>query len=109
MNHDSISSRILLLRGKRVMLDTDLADLYGVPTKVLNQAVKRNSRRSPSDFLFRLSAQEKQEVVTSCDHLARLKFSKSPCRIKGDGRSAAATYAAGRRARKKADWFRDAG
>ncbi len=72
MTHESIASRILLLRGQRVMLDADLAELYGVPTKALNQAVRRNSRRFPSDFMFQLSLAEKQEVVTSCDHLARL-------------------------------------
>lgn len=69
MTHESIASRILLLRGRRVMLDADLAELYGVPTKVLNQAVKRNSRRFPTDFLFRLNTIEKSEVVTACDHL----------------------------------------
>jgi len=77
MTHESIASRILLLRGQRVMLDADLAELYGVPTKVLNQAVKRNSRRFPTDFLFRLNTIEKSEVVTACDHLTRLKFSKA--------------------------------
>ena len=70
-----VESRILLIRGRKVMLDTDLAELYGVPTKVLNQAVKRNRRRFPDDFMFRLRAAEKAEVVTICDHLARLKFS----------------------------------
>lgn len=72
-----IESRILLLRGQRVMIDADLAALYGVPTKALNQAVKRNAARFPADFMFALTPAEKQEVVTNCDHLARLKFSKS--------------------------------
>lgn len=57
------------------MLDADLALLYGVPTKALNQAVKRNPERFPEDFMFRLTAGEKAEVVTHCDHLQRLKFS----------------------------------
>ena len=57
------------------MLDTDLADLYGVPTKALNQAVKRNRHRFPTDFMFRLTGDEKAEVVTICDHLQKLKFS----------------------------------
>lgn len=56
------------------MIDADLAVLYGVPTKALNQAIKRNARRFPSDFMLQLSAEEKQEVVTNCDHLAKLKF-----------------------------------
>jgi len=59
------------------MLDTDLAELYGVPTKVLNQAVKRNIERFPADFMFQLSKEEKDEVVTNCDHLATLKFSRT--------------------------------
>jgi len=58
------------------MIHTDLAALYGVPTKALNQAIKRNARRFPQDFMFQLSIAEKQEVVTNCDHLAKLKFSK---------------------------------
>jgi len=58
-----------------VMLDTDLAELYKIPTKALNQAVKRNKERFPVDFMFQLTKQEKAEVVTICDHLERLKFS----------------------------------
>lgn len=70
-----VTQRILILRGVKVMLDADLADLYGVQTKVLNQAVRRNAERFPEDFMFRLTKEEKNEVVTNCDHLARLKFS----------------------------------
>lgn len=72
---DRIESRILLLRGQRVMLDADLADVYGTTTKALNQAVRRNARRFPADFMFRLTKREKAEVVTICDHLRRLKYS----------------------------------
>jgi len=70
-----IAARILTLRGEKVMLDADLALLYAVPTKVLNQAVKRNETRFPVDFLFQLTEAEKLEVVTNCDHLKRLKYS----------------------------------
>ncbi len=66
---------ILVIRGQNVILDADLAVLYGVSTKALNQAVKRNKERFPDDFMFRLTETEKQEVVTNCDHLKRLKFS----------------------------------
>ena len=59
------------------MPDRDLAELYGVSTKVLNQAVKRNLKRFPEDFMFRLTDAEKREVVTNCDHLQVLKFSPS--------------------------------
>lgn len=72
---DGIASRILLVRGQRVLIDADLASLYGVATKALNQAVKRNVDRFPDDFAFRLAAEEKKEVVTNCDHLGRLRFS----------------------------------
>ncbi len=72
---ESIISRIFLMRGQKVMLDSDLADLYGVTTSALNQSVKRNKDRFPSDFVFQLTGEEKEEVVTNCDHLSRLKFS----------------------------------
>jgi len=74
---DKIEPCILVVRGQRVMLDADLAELYGTTTKALNQAVRRNPERFPADFRFELTAAEKQEVVTNCDHLARLKFSRT--------------------------------
>ena len=72
-----ISSHIFTLRGKQVMLDRDLSKLYQVETKVLNQAVKRNSKRFPSDFMFQLNQNEKNELVTNCDRLNSLKHSVS--------------------------------
>ena len=72
---ERIQSRILLVRGQRVMLDVDLAEMYGVTTKRLNEQVKRNRRRFPKDFRFKLTMVEKAEVVANCDHLLRLKFS----------------------------------
>jgi len=70
-----IEQRILLIRGLRVILDADLADLYGTTTKRLNEQIKRNRRRFPEDFMFQLTKKEKAEVVAICDHLAKLKFS----------------------------------
>ena len=70
-----ISSHIFTLRGKEVMLDRDLAELYKVSTKVLNQAVKRNIKRFPGDFMFQLNAVEKNELVTNCDRFKTLKHS----------------------------------
>ena len=70
-----IEQRILLIRGQRVMLDADLAGLYGTTTKRLNEQVKRNRARFPEDFMFQLTTKEKAEVVANCDHLAKLKFS----------------------------------
>ena len=72
---ERIEDRILKIRGINVMIDSDLAELYGVTTKALNQAVKRNKDRFPRDFVFQLNKKEKVEVVTNCDHLSRLKFS----------------------------------
>ena len=77
ISHELIERKIFLMRGKKVMLDHDLASLYQVETKSLNQAVKRNIRRFPPDFMFQLSPSEKKEVVTNCDHLKILKFSPS--------------------------------
>ncbi len=72
-----IESRIHIVRGQRVMVDVDLAGLYGVPTKRLNEQVKRNRERFPVDFMFQLTPSEKTEVVANCDHLAKLKFSRA--------------------------------
>lgn len=72
---ERIDQTILLIRGQRIILDTDLGALYGVTTKAFNQAVNRNRDRFPSDFKFRLTLEEKTEVVTKCDHLRKLKFS----------------------------------
>ena len=70
-----IEQRILLIRGQKVILDADLADLYGTTTKRLNEQVKRNHGRFPEDFMFQLTKKEKAEVVAICDHLTKLKFS----------------------------------
>jgi hypothetical protein len=70
-----IDQAILLIRGEKVMLDNDLASIYGVTTKRLNEQVKRNPGRFPADFMFQLTEEEKSEVVAKCDRLTRLKFS----------------------------------
>jgi hypothetical protein len=68
---------LVRIRGILVIVDADLARLYGVETRALNQAVRRNIERFPEDFIIQLSEEEKQEVITSCDHLRNLRFSKS--------------------------------
>ena len=73
----SLEARILTIRCQKVLLDADLATIFGVPTKRLNEQVKRNAGRFPRDFIFQLTSEEKLEVVAICDHLAQLKFSKS--------------------------------
>ena len=70
-----IQSRIVAVRNVQVMLDRDLAVLYGVQTKVLNQAVKRNIERFPDRFMFRLVESEMRELVTNCDRFETLKHS----------------------------------
>jgi len=72
---EDVGQWILIIRGQRAMLDSDLARLYGVSTKRLNEQVKRNRGRFPADFMFRLTVKEKMEVVANCDHLRRIKFS----------------------------------
>jgi len=69
---ERIEDAILLIRGHKVMLDADLAGLYGVPTKVFNQAVKRNLDRFPEDFMFQLTPEESENL--------RLQFGASSLR-----------------------------
>ena len=73
----NIQNKIFSIRDRQVMLDRDLAELYGVETKVFNQAVKRNAKRFPSHFRFQLNEKEKNELVTNCDRFKTLKHSTS--------------------------------
>jgi len=70
---ENIENRILLLRERRGMLDSDLAEPYGVPTRRLNEQVRRNLERFPEDFMFQLTEEERIEVVANCDHLKKIK------------------------------------
>jgi hypothetical protein len=72
---EGIAGKILFLRGKRVLIDHDLAILYGVQTFRLNEQVKRNKERFPDDFMFRLTPEEKSELIANCDNLTSLKHS----------------------------------
>lgn len=74
-NTQEIENRIFSVRGQQVMIDRDLAEMYQVQTKVLNQAVKRNSQRFPEKFRFQLTENEKDELVTNCDRFINLKHS----------------------------------
>ena len=75
LTEKKVQSAILFLRGKRIVIDADLAAFYQVPTKVFNQGIRRNIERFPDEFMFRLNKKEKKYVVTNCDHLNKLKFS----------------------------------
>ncbi len=77
LSSDHIAQMILFIRGRKVILDVDLARIYGVKTKRLNEQVKRNNSRFPEDFMFRLTDKELKEVVANCDHLENLKYSSS--------------------------------
>ena len=70
-----VESRIMSIRGKQIMIDRDLAELYGVETKRLNEAVKRNIERFPERFRFQLTKEEMNELVTNCDRFNSLKHS----------------------------------
>ena len=77
-----IQSKIYGIRGQKVMLDFDLAGLYQVETHVLNQAVKRNSKRFPTDFMFRLNTEEweilKSQIVISSEYFHYASFCSCP-------------------------------
>ncbi len=77
VDYSQIQSRIFTIRGSQVMLDRDLANLYGVENKRLNEQVKRNIERFPEKFRFQLSKQEKEELVANCDRFNSLKHSST--------------------------------
>ena len=91
---EHIANRILLVRGRKVLLDSDLAALYGVETRALNQAIKRNTERFPPDFMFRLSAGElrnwRSQVVIS-NPRARMALRQPPYAFTEHGALMAAT------------------
>jgi len=72
-----IEQRIFTLRGTQVMLDRDIAALYGIPTGRLNEQVKRNINRFPDSFRFQLTTMERDEVIANCENLNDLKFNPS--------------------------------
>ena len=91
---ERIENRILLIRGQKVLLDADLAALYGVQTRALNQAVKRNAERFPGDFMFRLSPREfeawrSQAVISNPG--ARMGLRRAPFAFTEHGALMAAT------------------
>lgn len=73
-----IQNLIYEIRGQKVMIDRDLAELYGVKTYRLNEAVKRNIKRFPDDFMFKLNENELKELIANCDRFKTLKHSSNP-------------------------------
>ena len=78
---NEVEPRILLLRSCRVIIDADLAKLYGVTTKRLNEQVKRNKGRFPDDFAFRLTVKEKAELVANCDEFPICPIDSTCCEV----------------------------
>lgn len=75
-----VEQKIFVIRGQKVMIDRDLAELYGVETKYLNRQVKRNKERFPAEFMFSLTAQERGELVTNWHRFEKIKYSSTlPC------------------------------
>lgn len=72
-----LKEKIYFIRGQKVIIDNDLAKLYEIPTKRLNESVKRNKKRFPKDFMFQLTENEKEELVAICDRFKILKHSSS--------------------------------
>lgn len=77
LSHNAVESRILTVRGVQVMLDRDLAELYGVPTSRLNEQSKRNHKRFPEHFRFQLTSDEVNELIANCDRLFTLQYNPS--------------------------------
>jgi hypothetical protein len=75
--YEVIEQRIFMIRDKRVMIDKDLAELYGVETKYLNRQVKRNKERFPAEFMFQLNRKEKGELVTNWHRFEMMKHSNT--------------------------------
>ena len=75
---EDVEKRILTIRGQQVLIDRDVADLYGVETKRINEAVKNNPKKFPDGYLLILCEEDKMEVVENFDHLSVLKYSHAP-------------------------------
>ena len=81
LNSVILDDKIFIIRGIQVMIDKDLAELYQVSTSRLNEQVKRNSEKFPSDFMFELTDNEKNELIAKCDNLQKLKFNPSKVKV----------------------------
>lgn len=94
-----VEVRMIMLRKQPVLIDSDVAELYGVETREVNQAVKNNPNKFPYGYIFELDKYEKDEVIKSFDHLNKLKFSKvSPTAFTERGLYMLATILKGKRA-----------
>ncbi len=78
VKQDQVQERIITLRGHKIIIDADVAELYGIETKQVNQAVKNNLKKFPDGYLFELDANERNELVKNFDRFAKLKHSSAP-------------------------------
>jgi hypothetical protein len=74
LKFNSVEEKIIIIRGISVILDSDVAELYGVETREINQAIKNNPEKFPEDYIFELTKEEKQEVIKKFDN-PQIKFS----------------------------------
>lgn len=96
-----VEARVIVLRNQPVLIDADVAELYGVQTREINQAVRNNPGKFPDGYLFTLDKHEKEEVIKIFDHLNKLKFSKvAPTAFTERGLYMLATILKGERAEK---------
>ena len=84
MDLEKIKSKIITIQGQQVILDTEIASLYGVETKHINQAIRNNPEKFPDGYVITLTENEKEEVVKNFDHLQKLKFSSTLPRAMGE-------------------------
>ena len=75
VTYTAVENKILEIQGKKVLVDSDVAELYGVSTKEINQAVSRNQEKFPEGYIIELNKEEKMQLVTNCDRFAKLKHS----------------------------------
>ena len=76
ISYKDVETKVLTIRGQKAILDRDVAELYGVETKRVNEAVKNNPDKFPEDYIIALNGQEKKELVENFDHLEKIKYSK---------------------------------
>jgi hypothetical protein len=75
IKYESVQQKIIEIRDQKIIIDSDVAELYGVETREINQAVIRNPEKFPEKYLFELNTEEKNELITNCDRFNKLKHS----------------------------------
>ena len=81
IKQDHVQEKIIIIRNQNVIVDTEVAELYGVETKRINEAVKNNPEKFPKCYLFNLNKQEKDELVENFDRFKKLKHSSASLKV----------------------------